>query len=213
MKAKVKTNGTQMFSIPNTPENLELIKQMRKFLNHRVYRNFISGRGSRKGMCESHQRYSVPIPLSAWLALYITPSENYLKKLRREHSHALFVLEGQIRDLKRELQQALQGKVAVECANTGKDAQLRTAASDIRRLTEHVQRLTTDKQLLFTECERLRVLKSPVLAEAKRVTPLQRQPPRSPFLDHFGFYELVGKAPQPKNVQASKGDKIVIKIV
>ena len=67
---KIKTEGSQLLSIPNTPEGLAFYEQFKGYLNRTIYKVHYKGRGSRK----SHGNKSdLPLRYSEWFAVYLTP--------------------------------------------------------------------------------------------------------------------------------------------
>ena len=72
-KQAKKSKGTQTFNIPNTPEGLQLLDDLKKHLHHSEYRIHSRGRGSRPD--RSYQSH-IPIAMSEWIAVYIHPKQD-----------------------------------------------------------------------------------------------------------------------------------------
>lgn len=113
MKFHPKTSkGSQMFAVPNTPEGLEFIKNLRKFLNKRKFENdtdftiSIRGRGSRKAYAQVAGRYNaqsgVSMKYAEWFAVYVSSASiraNWYKYYRDSYSK-----DGEIRNLKDQIE-------------------------------------------------------------------------------------------------------------
>ena len=65
---QIKTNGMQVFNVPNTEEGRNFMDSASRFLNRPTYSIKNRGRGSRK---EHGCQASIPLPNSEWIALYI----------------------------------------------------------------------------------------------------------------------------------------------
>ena len=84
--AAKKSNGSQIFTIPNTPEGLEFRDQLKKYLNRSQYGIHCRGRGKRPS-----RRYhsSLPQNMADWIAIYINPNkaaEKRQQKIRMENA-------------------------------------------------------------------------------------------------------------------------------
>ena len=71
----IKTKGSQIFSVPNTPEGNVFLAQCRNYLNKDKYSIRPLGRGTRK---EAGNQASIPLAYAEWYAIYETKKEGVL---------------------------------------------------------------------------------------------------------------------------------------
>lgn len=103
MASKIKSSGTQLLNIPNTPEGLQFFKQFQKYRNP-AYHITRRGRGSRKNGLG--QQSHIPLSNAKWFALYINEISRgdsivhnlrltneklheHLERVKKERAHVL----------------------------------------------------------------------------------------------------------------------------
>jgi len=80
-QTNIRTNGTQMFNIPNNEEGRFFIKLVQKFLNSSKYKISSRGRAKRRRLLAEldnrfYNRSDIPIAQAEWIALYVKNKQN-----------------------------------------------------------------------------------------------------------------------------------------
>lgn len=65
---KIKTDGNQVLSVPNTDEGQQFLYLLSKFANHKRYRLRKKGRG---GNGRGRYGYDTPLKMAKWIAVYV----------------------------------------------------------------------------------------------------------------------------------------------